>query len=119
MEFPQEERAPYQHKAEGSEGQRWCFPILNSPQEQTPPRKGYPGGQEENQKPRSHLQLRKLVRLAASVLRVGELGEQKLPKLRALEQTRHPTLIAVVAQGASATGSGRQNRGFGKSPSKA
>ena len=35
MEFPQEERAPYQHKAEGSEGQRWCFPVLNSPQEQT------------------------------------------------------------------------------------
>lgn len=94
------------------------LPRLKQPPRTDPPRKGYPGGQEEDQKPRSHLQLRKLVRLAASVLRVGELGEQKLPKLRALEQTRHPTLIPVVAQGASATGSGRRNRGSGKSPSK-
>lgn len=94
------------------------LPHLKQPPRTDPPRKGYPGGQEEDQKPRSHLQLRKLVRLAASVLRVGELGEQKLPELRALEQTRHPTLIAVVAQRASTTGRGRQNRGSEKSPSK-
>lgn len=62
------------------------------------------------QKPRSHLQLRELVRLAAGVLCVGELGEQKLPELGALEDKTlwdSPSLAT-----------GRQNGGSRGTPEK-
>ena len=79
----------------------------------------WPSSQEGDlQKPHSHLQLCKLVRLAAGVLSIGELSEQKLPELRALEETRRTSGLSLlaVARRSSATVTGRQSRGRGENP---
>lgn len=94
--------------------------TLNGPPKQIPEQLANKqlGVQNDLQTPAPHLQLCKLVRFAASVLCVGELGEQKFSELRALERTSSSGTLPVsaIAKRVSATVTGGKNRTPGESP---